>query len=63
VARQPAVGAARCDDELLPPSLFTASTTRWSSHVLMKVRLIGFCAGKTTFATLSIHQPIERQHD
>ena len=33
------------------PVFFTSSTTRWSCHVLMKVRLIGFCSGKTSWRT------------
>src|SRR6266853_1897045 len=39
------------------PVFFTASTTRWSSHVLMKVRLIGFCVGKTSWMPLRRYPP------
>src|SRR2546427_12212640 len=34
------------------PVLLTASTPRLSSQVLMKVRLIGFCSGKTSCSSL-----------
>jgi len=42
------------------PVSSTASTTRWSSHVLMKVRLIGFCVGKTSWMPLRRYPPRSR---
>src|SRR6266700_4818870 len=46
------LGPKSSHNHLLSSGLLTASTTRLSSQVLMKVRLIGFCSGKTSCSPL-----------